>query len=81
MNSESELLITIWDSVKQYVPSRQQQDVALILFKALEEFGIEGRDLGAGAEEDDVLQKTYNDLYNHEDEDEDDNDFDDYYGE
>jgi hypothetical protein len=80
MNSESELILNIWDRVKPFIPARQQHEVAMSILREFEEYGFESKDIQMIADEDSVLSRAYDELYGspYEDEEEDDPYGDDY---
>ncbi len=63
MNGESELIINIWDKIKDYIPASKRGDMALSILKNFEEFGFDRNEMRFVGEEDKYLAKAYEDLY------------------
>jgi hypothetical protein len=75
---EVEMLLELWDSVKDFIPSKSRDDVAEEFLSTLINFGVEAKELGIIAEEDRNLHNAYEALFGMEivdDEDEDDDDY------
>lgn len=69
MNSESNLLLQLWDIVGDNIPKSQRVDAVMSIFLAFQEYGIETTAFAEAIEEDAYLKSAY-DLVNEEEEDE-----------
>ena len=70
--SDSELLVTFWQTVKEYIPTKDRQSAADLVINELVEMGIDDRDLKELAVDKPMLNaiKEHLDLDEDEDEDE-----------
>jgi hypothetical protein len=73
MNSESKVVVELWDLVRDHIPSAKRLDTAISFLRIFEEYGFESRELGDITDEDVYLSRAYVDLYSG-DEDEEDED-------
>jgi hypothetical protein len=71
VNSESSLVLELWELVRDGIPSARRADLALSMLRSFEEFGFEAKDLADLLDEDDHLTAAYRALFGH-DGDEDD---------
>jgi hypothetical protein len=69
MKSESNLVIEIWEQVRDSLPAARRQDIAVGILKAFTEFGFQQEDFDDIIDEDDVLTAAYNEFFNEGDED------------
>ena len=66
MNIESKLLTEIWTTIEDHVPKGQRVHVAMAMFRAFEEFGIDVKDFAEAAEEDNYLEAAFKSLVDDE---------------
>lgn len=74
IKSESNLVVEIWEQVREYIPSAKRTEIAVSFIKAFTDFGFEKEDFHDIVDEDDNLNAAYNeffedDLYEYEDKD------------
>lgn len=74
MNSESRLILELWETVRDTIPAPKRTDVALNWLRSCEEYGFDSVDLGDLVGEDKNLEEAFNLLYD-EEEDDDDQDY------
>ena len=74
MSSEAELVIQVWDVVRENLPHGKRADIAKDILYAFADYGFEPSDLASIADEDPVLEDAYNEVFEEElgDEDEED---------
>lgn len=63
MKSESNLVMEIWELVRDYVPASRRTDTALSILRAFEEYGMEADDLADILDEDDSLTAAYRECF------------------
>jgi len=63
MNSESKVLVELWDLVRDHVPTGRRLDIAISFIRVFEEFGFDERDLQDIVDHDRYLGRAYDDLY------------------
>ena len=59
MKREANLVLTIWDEVRDHIAPAKRADVALTLLRCFEEFGFDERDLADISDEDAILARAY----------------------
>lgn len=59
MKSEANLVLRIWDEVRDHIAPAKRADVALTLLRCFEEYGFDERDLADISDEDAVLARAY----------------------
>ena len=59
MTSETELVINIWETFKDFIPASKRADYAVDLIRHCVEYGFEASDLAAIVDEDDDLTEAY----------------------
>ena len=59
MRSEARLAITIWEAVRDSLPSEKRSEAAETILRAMEEYGFDARELDALTHEDDDLAEAY----------------------
>jgi hypothetical protein len=69
IKSESNLVIEIWEHVRDSIPSARRHDAATGIIKSFVEFGFEKEDFSDIVDEDDILTAAYNEVFNEGDED------------
>ncbi len=83
MTNESQLLLLIWEAVRDNVKADKRLEIASQIVRAFEDAGFDPGDLGEAAEEDRIIDQAYRELYIGEEEavyedDADDFGYDDY---
>lgn len=74
MDSDSKLIVEVWDTVRDLIPSARREDAVLKLLKVFEEYGV---DVSADAleGEDSYLDAALENYREHKDEDEESEDY------
>ena len=72
MNSESSLVMEIWEAVRDFVPASKRTDVAVSVLRSVQEFGLEANDLNDLLDEDEHLNAAHKIVFNNEHDDEED---------
>jgi hypothetical protein len=67
MNSESRLVLEVWEATRDFIPSGKRSDVAQTLLRSFEEFGIDPGEFGDLKGEDKNLDEAFDTLYGDED--------------
>lgn len=70
MSRESNLAISVWEAVHDYLPVGKRLDAAEGILRALEEYGMEKVDLEHIVDEDPWLAKAFREVFSDEDEEE-----------
>lgn len=52
MTGEAQLLVEVWDAIRDYLPAAKRADSALGIVRAFHEYGFEARDLSGALDED-----------------------------
>jgi hypothetical protein len=63
MSSEVQLIVEVWDLVRDTLPPSRRLDSAIQLLRAFEEYGFDPENLKDLLDEDRYLQRAYEDLY------------------
>ena len=72
IKSESNLVIEVWEQVRDYLPAARRQEAAVGIIRAFVEFGFDKEDFSDIIDEDDVLTAAFNEAFDEgEDEDQD----------
>jgi hypothetical protein len=69
MKSESNLVIEIWEQIRDALPAARRNDIAVGIIKSFCDFGFEKEDFSDIIDEDDVLTAAYNEFFNEGEED------------
>lgn len=77
MSSEAELVIHLWEAVRDHVPAPKRGDIAQEMLYALADFGFTAVDLAAIVDEDPDLNDAYDEVFEPLEEDDDDEKFED----
>jgi hypothetical protein len=72
MNSESSLVMEVWEAVRDFVPSAKRTDVAVSILRSVEEFGLGARDLTDLLDEDENLTAAHGIVFGSDEEREED---------
>ncbi len=59
MNSESRLLVEIWDTIGDQISKAQRVEVIISLFRSFQEYGIEPEQFEEAIEEDAYLKTAF----------------------
>jgi len=59
MNSESSLVMELWEQIKEFVPAARRTDTAITILRSFEEFGFTDSDLKDLVDEDDNVTAAY----------------------
>jgi hypothetical protein len=68
MNSESRLILEVWESVRDFVPAPKRPDIAEQMLRRFEEYGFDPGDYADLVGEDKYLEEAFNVLYAAEEE-------------
>ncbi len=73
ISNEAQLVIEVWDYVKEFMPAKRRQEIAASILKSFENYGFDPSDMKDIMYEEDeaVLAKAYQELYEYEIEEED----------
>lgn len=63
MNSESRLVLEVWDSVRDFIPAAKRTDIAQALLRSFEEYGVDPGDFADLKGEDKNLEEAFETLY------------------
>lgn len=72
MNNESNLVLEIWELVRDQLPAARRVDIASGVLRAFVEFGMEQGDLGDLVDEDPYLARAFYEVFEDEIEEADD---------
>ena len=70
MKNESNLALEIWEMVRDHLPAAKRLDTAIGILRALEEYGMEARDLQDVVDEEPYLSRAYREIFDAENEEE-----------
>lgn len=76
MKPESNLVVEIWDLVRDQIQPTRRLDTAVAILRACEEFGMEERDLQDIVDEDNYLSRAFHDVFDVETDSDNSNDDD-----
>jgi hypothetical protein len=63
LSSEAELVVSIWDTVRDILPHNKRAEVAKDLLFAFADFGFESADLVSIADEDPDLSEAFDEVF------------------
>jgi hypothetical protein len=63
MNSESRLILEVWEATRDHIPAAKRSDVAQTLLRSFEEFGMDPGDFADLKGEDKNLDEAFDTLY------------------
>jgi hypothetical protein len=63
MKSESKLFVELWEIVRDQLPAARRADTAFSMLQAFEEHGYDSRDLADIVDEDPVLARAFNTVF------------------
>jgi hypothetical protein len=70
MSSEAELVIDVWDAVRDHVPHGRRSDIARDLLYAFADYGFEPGEMASIVDEDPDLRDAFDEVFPEGDEDE-----------
>ena len=63
MNSETDLLIAVWEAVRDNLPAAKRSEAAHGILQAFLDYGFESREICSAADEDKDLEEAFIDVY------------------
>lgn len=63
MSGEAELVVNIWEAVRDHLPHNKRADVARDLLEAFADFGFEPAELASIADEDPDLSEAFDEVF------------------
>ena len=72
MNSETKLIVELWDMIRDNLPLQRRSDTAIQMIRAFEEYGFESTDIHDLIDEDQYLRRAFESLYDDEPDETDD---------
>ena len=63
MSNDTQLILDIWDTVRDILPTAKRVEVANGILRAFSEYGFEARDISAIADEDSDLEEAYYEIF------------------
>jgi len=63
MSGDAELVVNVWEAVRDSLPHNKRADVARDLLAAFADFGFEAAELASIADEDPVLGEAFDDIF------------------
>lgn len=73
MNSETRLIMELWEGVRDTIPAPKRVDIAMQWLRSFEEYGIDNSDFADVVGEDKYLEEAYNALFAEDPDDSGDN--------
>ena len=70
MSSEAELVIDVWEAVRDHVPHNKRGDIARDLLYAFADFGFEPTEMASITDEDPDLRDAFDEVFPEDEEDE-----------
>lgn len=77
MKVESNLVLEIWDLIRDQIPAARRLDTAISVLRAFEEYGFDEKDLQDIVDEEPYLTRAYYDLFAIEQSEEEDENYND----
>ena len=71
MKSESQLVASLWDLVRDQISAGRRLETAIAFLKMFEDYGFDSSDMHDIVDEDVYLKRAFDDLFGDEQEDED----------
>lgn len=68
MSGEAQVVLEIWDTVRDFIPVSKRPDVAEILLKSFADYGFEASDLCEITDEDEDLADAYGIIFSDQEE-------------
>lgn len=66
MKNESNLVLEIWDMVRDHIPVAKRLEHAISIVRAFEEYGMDARDLADVVDEEPYLTRAYREVFDQE---------------
>jgi hypothetical protein len=66
ISSESNLVIELWEHIREHITPSRRKEVAIHLLREFTEFGFEKEDLADIVDEDSTLGEAYTEFFNEE---------------
>lgn len=63
MNSESRLILEVWEATRDHIPAAKRSDIAQTLLRSFEEYGMDPGDFVDLKGEDKYLEEAFETLY------------------
>jgi len=63
MNNDAQLVIDVWEAVRDNLPANKRSDTALAILRAFQSYGFEDRDIELIVDEDDDLEEAFYVVY------------------
>jgi hypothetical protein len=71
MKNESNLVLEVWDMVRDHIPVSKRQEIAIGVVRSFEEYGMDAKDLADIVDEELYLTRAYYEVFDEEIEDSD----------
>lgn len=63
MSNDTQLILDIWETVRDILPATKRAEVANGILRAFSEYGFEARDISGIADEDSDLEEAYYEIF------------------
>jgi cupin superfamily acireductone dioxygenase involved in methionine salvage len=70
MSSEAQVILDVWEAVRDHIPHAKRAAIAQDIVYAFEEYGFEGTDCASIMDEDPDLATAFQEVFSDEDDDE-----------
>lgn len=70
MSNEVELVVALWELVRDYLPAAKRPEIATDILRAFEGYGFDDKELYGVEEEDRDLARAYEEVFGEGDDDE-----------
>jgi hypothetical protein len=67
MSAEAQVVIEIWDSVRDFIPANKRLDIAENILKSFADYGFEANDLHEIIDEDKDLEEAFEIIFSDQD--------------
>jgi len=71
MKNESNLVLEVWDMVRDHIPVAKRLEIAIGVVRAFEEYGMDSKDLADITDEEPYLTRAYLEVFDEEVDEED----------
>lgn len=75
MKSESSLILSMWELIKEGVPAARRTDLAISILRNFEEYGFDSSDMSDILDEDDHLTAAFRAIFGGDEDEETDDDY------
>jgi len=72
MSGEAQVILEVWDTVRDFIPVSKRSDAAKIILKSFADYGFEAADIIEIADEDENLAEAYEIIFSDQEEELDD---------